>query len=59
MRRVIVDPRCGDPDANASKRVVRGSSFDSEIVYSTARFGASAQGGFGPVGFRCAYAEAP
>jgi formylglycine-generating enzyme required for sulfatase activity len=54
----IVDPRCGDPAANASSRVYRGSSFLSPMSPSASRWQVDPNGGYGPIGFRCAYAGA-
>jgi formylglycine-generating enzyme required for sulfatase activity len=54
----VVDPRCGDPGVAAASRIFRGSSFLSPMVPGMARWKQDPLGGFGPIGFRCAYPEA-
>ncbi|APR78039.1 Hypothetical protein A7982_03386 [Minicystis rosea] len=54
----LIDPRCGDPEQPSLQRSIRGANYlMPEMVHSTTRFADKAEGRFGPVGFRCAYAE--
>lgn len=55
----LIDPRCGDPAAPSLKQSIRGANYVlPEMVHSTIRFLDDAKGS-APLGFRCAYPEAP